>query len=362
MRPWSRNSIVRGVGGAVFLLTLMAPEPADACAFHTYLPERTAIDWIVDGQQVILARPDPENEFSYIMVERLRGQLESPDLTFLVDSSKRRRLAANPSDTVLFALNDGGQWTMVAYVDSEFRAIIDTVLSKSSTWKEGYSRERFTLFEHLQDHPDPDLSSLALREIDRAPYKLLKEMDLRIPVEELRENLWTPQGYPYQPIRVLLLGISGSESARTEIYDFIDRVADWDWANSLGAFATALIELDGPDGVSRLEKTFLVNTDQPLDNLEQVVEALAIQNGVGSRDLQLAIDAALERFLDIRPEGAALVARQFSSRDDWSQAGQLQKRLGDRRLQRSTELLSIAMYVAQARRANARVSESMPEN
>lgn len=364
MRRWINNPLAGTLAGAVLLFMLAAPEPVDACAFHTYVPERTAIDWVIDSRELILARPDPEDEFSYVMVERLNGRPESPDLPFLVDSVNRRRLAANPSDSVLFALGDDGRWEMVAYVDNDLRAIIDTVLSKSGSWKKGYNRERFALFEGLQDHSDPALRSLALREIDRAPYELLKEIDLRIPVEELRANLWTLQGYPYQPIRILLLGLSGSDVARTEIHGFMERAADRerDRVSNLGAFATALIELDGPSGITRLEETFLANTRQPLHNLEQVVEALAIHNGVGSRDLRNAIDAALKRFLDVRPEGAPLVARQFSSRGDWSQAGRLQKILGERHLHASVELLPVAVYVAQARRAYARGLEQTPVN
>jgi len=365
MRSWVNNSFTGALAGAVFLLMLTAPEPGDACAFHTYAPERTAVDWIIDSRELILARPDPEDEFSYVMAERLKGRLESPDLPFLVDSTNRRRLAANPADSVLFALDDDGQWKMIAYVDSELRAVIDTVLSRAESWKEaGYNRKRLALSEGLQDHADPALRSLALREIDRAPYELLREIDLRIPVEALRAGLWTLQGYPYQPIRALLLGLSGSDAARSEIHGFIDRVAsrERDRVNNLGAFATALIELDGPAGIARLEATFLANTSQSLYNLEQVVEALAIHNGVGSRGLRSSIDAALKRFLDARPEGAPLVARQFSSRGDWSQAARLRKILGERHLHGRIELLPVAVYVAQARRANARGSEQTPVN
>jgi hypothetical protein len=137
--------------------------------------------------------------------------------------------------------------------------------------------------------------------LDKAPYDLLRGIDLKIPVESLLADLWTVQGIAYQPIRVLLLGVSKDQAARSEIHRFIARAQDSDTSTNLGAFATALVEIDGPAGIERLEREMLRDPGQPLGKLEQIVEALAIHNGANSADVKDAIGAALERLVGARP-------------------------------------------------------------
>jgi hypothetical protein len=340
---------------AALLYAAPADRAAEACAFHLYAPEKTVVDWIIQADHLVVARNDPENPFSYMVTETLRDGGRTVTIDQLVDTNTRRRFASNPDDAMLFAHDsETGGWRSVAYLTPDFRQVVDRVRADMATWQPGYAAARFEMFAGLQDNPDAEVRRLAILEIDKAPYELLRGIDLRIPPDSLLAELWTPQGYPYQSIRILLLGLSGDDMARREIHAFVDRVAEWDWANNLGAFATALVEIDGPDGVARLEKAFLANPTQPLDKLEQVVEALAIHSGVGSVALRAEIGTTLDRFLRARPEAAPLVARQFGSRSDWSQAAVLQTLLQDNRLDSATGLMAVAVYVAQARDANAK--------
>jgi len=329
---------------------MIAAAPAAACSFHTYLPERTAVDWMVDSADLVLARPDPQNEFVYKPVDVLRGKAPETELGFLVDSVSRQKLASHPDEAVLFARGSDGAWNRVAYVDTAFREVMERVIAESPSWGAGVDPARFAIAAELHDHPDPKLRKLALRELDQAPYALLRDLDLRLPPDVLLRDFWTPQEYPYQPIRVLLLGLDDTEAARVAVRGFAERAAGSAWASNLGAYATALIEQDGAEGVALLEERFLADPRQPLDKLELVVEALAIQNGVGSPDLRDRISAALEGFVAARPEGAALVARQFFNYQDWSQAAPLAELMHERRIASSADLMAVAIYVAQARR------------
>lgn len=324
-----------------------------ACAFHYTKLERTAVDWLVGGDHVVLARPDPTNPFAFKVVRIIRGAEPVDAPPFLVDSVTRRKMAANPSDAVMFARDADGAWVRAAYVNSAFQPLISVVQSHAPEWSLAYTKGRFEVFEALQDHPDASLRQLALQEIDKAPYGMLRGMDLRIPGEDLIRQIWTRQGYAYQSIYVLLLGIDGSPAARREVHAFIDRVADWDWANNLGAFATALVELDGPAGIAKLDRVFLSDPDQPADKLEQVVEALAIHNGLGDLALKSRIAVALQNLAETRPDGAELIARQFLTRNDWTQAGLLETVLEERKQTAPLGLISVAVYVAQARAAGA---------
>ena len=334
---------------ALVAVAWLAGGPALSCAFHTYKPERTAVDWLIEARHLVLARPDPTNEFAYRVSRVIRSGTAIDKIPFLVSSQLRRRLAANPEDAVLFAAGDDAQWRQVAYVDPDFRRIMQAVENNAERWRTGYHPARVQMFAALQDHPNPALRDLSIRELDRAPYALLRRIDVRISPESLLEKLWTREGYPYQSIRVLFLGLTKSNKARSEIRAFIDRVANWDEARNLGAFATALIELDGSGGVARLEDSFLAQPSQPLQKIEQVIEALAIHNGVGALKMRKAIAAALERLVQARPGTAALVARQFAARNDWSQASWLKTRTQLDNIQGLADRLAVESYLARAK-------------
>jgi hypothetical protein len=327
---------------------------AAACAFHYTKPEKTAVDWVIETDHLVVARSDPANEFAYQVVETLRDGGRPVEISQMVDTGTRRMLAAHPGDSVLFAYDAGqGRFRSLAYLTPAYRSVIDAVQSARDTWGTGDDAARFRMFAALQDHPEPALRALALQEIDKAPYGLLRGMALTIPTDRLLADLWTVEGYPYQSIRILLLGLTDDPAARAEIHAFIDRTAPWDWANNLGAFATALVEMDGAEGVARLNEVVLSDPAQPLDKLEQVVEALAIHNGVGPDQTRAAIGQALDQLVQVRPEAAPLVARQFSSRNDWSRASGLETLVQQRRLANAADLLTVAVYVAQARGAGA---------
>jgi hypothetical protein len=191
-----------------------------------------------------------------------------------------------------------------------------------------------------------------ISEFDKMPYERLRTVDIRIPPQELLSELWTKQGYPYQAILVLLLGLSGDDAARAEVHAFIDRVEDWDWANNLGAFSAALVELDGAEGVEKLADRLLLDPGQPLEKLEEVVMALAAINRLAAPEVQTAIGLAISDFIALRPDGAEIVARQFAAVSDWSQAATLQPLVRQRSLSGLTGLLTVSVYLAQAREAN----------
>lgn len=348
----SVSSTRRRAAGAALagLLALMPVQAAQACAFHTDLPELSVADWLVDGPEVVLARPDPDNPYAFRLTEVIHSAGTPPEIDLLVSSELRRKLAMRPADEVLLA-NDGYGWRIVKYVDARFRPILRAVLAQAPGWGDGYPAERLEIFAALQDSPDADLRQLALMEIDKAPYGLLREMELRLSPEELLRELWLPQAYGYQPIRVLLLGLSDSARARDEVRSFLERVSEWEFANNLGAYATAEIELNGAAGVGFLQERYLSDPRQSLTNLEQVVEAMAIQHGVASAGLRTEIAAALSAFVAARPAGAALVARQFLTREDWSQGPLLARVMEEKRLTAAPDLLPVAIYVAQARGA-----------
>jgi hypothetical protein len=335
----------------VCLALALAPigPPVQACAFDFVKPEQTAIDRIVGARTLVLARPGPVDAFTYEVTDVLLGDTVSTQIPFLVDSGTRRRLAADPDLAVLFADDGSGVWHRLATVDATFRPVLDTALTHRADWASGYPDTRHDLIAGLQGDPDPALRSLVIAEFDRMPYAMLRGTDITLRADTLLAELWTPQHYTYQAIRVLLLGLSGDPAARAEIHAFFDRTARWDWATNLGAFAAALIEIDGAAGVHTLSDRLLLDPAQPLDKLDQAITALSVQNTVAPPEVRRAIAEAIADLVRARPAAGPLVARQFANRSDWSQADALLPLLREGHLTERAEVLTVFSYIAQAR-------------
>ncbi|WP_434053431.1 MAG: hypothetical protein RDA78_00550 [Roseibium sp.] len=325
------------------------PSGAGACSFHNYVPTKTAVDWVLTGRAAVLVRPDPENAFSYMVTEVLRGNSGMDAPPFLIDSATRTRLLQNRKDAVLFGLSENGSWIRIAYVKDDYRRALDAVVAKAPDWgKKDYHPERMQRFSNYLQHSDPELRKLALLEIDRAPYALLRQIKTDVPAAYLLELLRSREAYAYRPIVALLLGLNRSVEAQSVISDFIDRSADWAWAEHLGPFATALIEQEGVNGIARLE-SFLTDPGQPLTKLESVVEAMAIHHGVGTPSIREAVFNVLTSFARNRPGGSVLIARQFSQRQNWAFGASLEPLLETSGNLSSGSKLVVAAYVAQSR-------------
>lgn len=326
-------------------------QPATACAFDAALPERTEIDWVILSDHLVLSREDPDTPYAFKVTETLVDGGREPRLAEFLDAYTQRSLLANPEDAVLFGFDPLSQkWRRIAYLSPAYRAVVEQVIAKKSGWDPSFDPERFEIFSALQASPESALRDLALRELDKAPYDALRRIEVQIPVEDLLKQMQVPQAYAYIPIRALLLGLSGDEAARTKLRGYVETVAGWDrGTDHLGAFAAGLVEIDGAEGIARLEELILADTSQPLDKLEHIVQALAVHNGVASPDMRQEIAGALARLVAVRPEAAALIARRFGALEDWSQASRLSQLLQDRALRNAADLLQVAVYVAQAK-------------
>lgn len=323
---------------------------ASACAFHNYKPTKTMVDWLLHSDTVALARPNTENAFKYSVSAIYRGSDVATEIPFLIDSSTRRTLAENPNDGVLFGFNNGGVWRRIGYMNTQYRKIAETVLTRAEEWRSAeFHPDRFAFFANYQDHPDRTIRYLALQEIDRVPYKLLRTMNVRLSERDLMRSLKTMSEINYRSINVLLLGLKGTDTARSYVSQQMLRLAKSDLTSELGAVATALVELEGDKGVETLERLYLNNRTHSLTKLEVIIEALAIHNEIGTEEVRQAIARVLADFLSLRPNAAAIVARQFSSRQDWSFGPKLKALLASPAPMTASSRLIANVYVAQAR-------------
>jgi hypothetical protein len=245
------SNILRSLAAAI-VVGALCTFPAGACMFHANLPELTITDRLRFADAIILARDN--GSYGFEAVEALRGERDGVEIPELADTSTVRRLALNPDDAVLFAHDPNiGEWQRVAYVDDDMRPVLTELLAQIESWPVEYNGERFEFFAALHDYPDASIRQMAHLELDRAPYALLRTLRLRLDPHEIIRSLRVISAYQWLPFNYLLLGISGEEVARKELNRAIAAADQYTLANSLGPAATALIEIDGSEGLARLE-------------------------------------------------------------------------------------------------------------
>lgn len=292
-------------------------QSASACAFHGYTPNPTLVDVLLATEQVVVARPSRLNPSRYTTVETLAGPPVS-DIPISVAPTTRALLAGRPTSTVLLA-RDGpyGPWLEIAILDDRYRAFITKVLHRQSELLLGGDDKRLRLFADLLNDPNPDIRRLALQELDRVPYGALK--GLRLPeIQNLRQDLETGEE-DLTPIRILLAGLSRDRSFAPLLSEKLD-TAIQNEVPYLGAYATAIIELEGQDAVQDILERHLKAQDLSAPTREKLLQALAIQYKTTSGATRRVIAQGVADLLRDSPELGNVASRQFGFQSRWNLA------------------------------------------
>lgn len=332
--------------GVVLMTTSVSP-----CGFHNYTPQPTLVDRLLGSDDIVLARPSSENPFRYEPVELLEGRIEYVEIPQLVDSTSRRRFALSSEAKMLFARDSTyGPWQQLAFVDAAFEPVLRTVMDRLSSWEMGDDEDRFSYFASILDHPDQRLHTMALRELDLAGYNLLRELSPTVDSVKLRERIDDPREADLKPIRILLLGLSGDENVASWLRDGLrDSVVAG--GQYIGAFATALIELNGAEAVRYIAASYLTDLGVPRYSRELLVEALALHGQAEDLATGAAVSEAIESALWIDPGLAGPVARQFGSRGVWSQMAVLSMTLMQNALDSADDRQDVIQYLTLAAEA-----------
>jgi hypothetical protein len=301
-------------------LAALVPAPVLACLVCITLPELTIADRVIEAETVVLARENPARPFSYAPVEQLRGEASPEPIPFLVDSTMRRRLAADPDAAVLF-VREGASWVQLAFVEASVRAMLDHILEAAPVWDaEQDHGERFAFFAERHDHPNETIRLLALAEISRAPYAQIRSMTPRLARAEIARILRDPKWVEWAPIHILFLGLSDDPDDHAFVRRMTRLAAERGMRSHLGAWATALVEIDGPPAIDWLETAYFADPDRGIEELRQVVTALAVLAEGGEPDLEPRIAAAFRSLARDRPALAGDAAKHLATLGDWSQA------------------------------------------
>ena len=84
----------------------------NACVICVPYPTKTAADYLVDSDTVVLARENPDKPWSYVPVETLKGEMTLSPIDHFLNSTTRRMLEIHPERGVVFVRDaaDKTEW------------------------------------------------------------------------------------------------------------------------------------------------------------------------------------------------------------------------------------------------------------
>jgi hypothetical protein len=327
------------VFAALALGLAVTVSPAAACSVCIDLPDDTLTDRIWDADTVALGRSDPANPFAYRIVETLSGGTEVP-VGYLVNSIERRRMASDPEHVTLLLHGSDG-WRIDGHGGAELVALARQILAQEATWgDEAIDPDRIAAFVARQAHSDPAIRRLALAELARAPYALLRGIEVTLDPDWLAAMTTDATWYAWQPILVQLMGLHTDPAAHALVR-----------ANALSAQPTdsvpwliALIEIDGAAGIAR------ILAENPEGEAASAAAAALVAHADPEHEHALAVGAALRQLALSDPRVAAECIPGLRALGETSVAPDIERMLAEGRVADPRGAFALRSYIAAARR------------
>lgn len=302
----------------ILVAVLLGAAPARACPVCIALPQDTLADRLLAAETVVLARPPADAPFSYVPVRRLAGagHDDLPAIPFLADSTTRRRLAQDTDAGTLLAHTPGDGWHLLSYGDAAMVSLARAILSEGRRWRGEDDPRRFAFFADRLGDAHAATHRLALAEIGRAPYALIRGIEPATAFETLTRLLADRNEIPYRQVRILLLGLHDDPRAAAAVRDAIDDAAQHGTATDLGAWVVAYVERDGAAAVADVAARLLAAA--PAKVREAAIDGLAVQGRGGRPALREVIVRAL---LDAAERDSRAAAAAAGPLADWGAWG-----------------------------------------
>ncbi|MCF6119805.1 hypothetical protein L2449_23500 [Mesorhizobium muleiense] len=295
---------------AAFLLTAT---PAHACVLCMPYPKVTNADQVVGSGTAVFARENPTRPFSYAVLETFKGRYDGSAIPLFLDSTTARALQLYPALQVILVQNGpGGAWRALGMAGREYQSVMRQV----AQWDKGSKTlaERAAFFATYLRHEDRRLAELAFLEVARAPYATLRDLKTRVARDDIYRIVNDLFHVEWHGLYILMLGMSDRPDDIAFVRGKLKTAAEYGLTISLGAYATALIEMTGADGVTQLAEEYFVEPGRSNAELLEIVKALSVQGTGGAVELRSAIIEAYGRLLAHHPELAGNVANDLS---DW---------------------------------------------
>ena len=300
-RPSTRHLLL------VACLVVASSSGLDACSVCLPFPVKSAADYLIESEIVVFAREDPDNPFSYVMVEILKGSQGFTSIDHFVDSSTRRRLKANDKHVVVFVRPSADQpWRSLGIANAEYQQIVQRILVFSTEWngKNG-SLKRSEFFLPLFGHENRTISELAYLELGRAPYSVIKKFARVISHDDLRPVLARREYLEWRSLAILLLSQNADEQDREIIESSFHGCQTFSLTTNLAAWATAYIEINGLSAVEEIDATYLSVANRTDAEVRAIIAALSVHGQESSivRDrIRLSYANALKMYPALTPE------------------------------------------------------------
>lgn len=280
-REWASTAVWR-VAAAVCLLSTAAPV-GEACPICPPLPVKTTADWVIDSDDVLFAREDAAQPFTWHVVEVLKGQREvNADGPFL-NSSVRSQLKSNSDCVALLVRPGAGQpWRCLGTVNAEHRQIIQRIVAFSAEWQgtDGQAK-RLEYFLTLFGHEDRSVFEMAYLELSRAPYAMIKRIGPQVSAQDFRHILSRREYAEWRSAAILMLAQKPDENRDWIARSFAD-CCQLSLTNNLAAWAAAWIEVNGDDAIHEIETAYLRDSRRSAEEIQAVMQALALHGVHGS--------------------------------------------------------------------------------
>jgi hypothetical protein len=295
---------------AAFLLTAT---PAHACVLCLPYPQVTNADHVIGSGTAVFARENRARPFSYVVLETLKGRYDGSAIPLFLDSTTARALKLNPALRVILVQGSpGGAWRALGMAGREYQSVMREVAQWDKVSKTPADRAMF--FAPYLRHEDRRLAELAFLEVGRAPYATLRDLKTSVARDDIYRVINDFFHVEWHGLYILMLGTLDRPDDIAFVRGKLKTAAKYGLTTNLAAYATALIEMTGADGVTQLADEYFVEPGRSNGELLEIVKALSVQGTGGAAELRASIIDAYGGLLAVHPELAGYVANDLF---DW---------------------------------------------
>ncbi len=220
-------------------------------------------------------------------------------------------------------------------------------------------RARVALVVPHLDDPEPLVADLASAELGAAPYAALRVAKPYLDTAALRRCLADPELTARQPLRLLLLGISGNAQDAVALEQRLE--ATWQSGDTvdLAAMLAADMELRGVARVAWVESKYLADPKRSTLEIQAALLALSVQGGSNGVIPRERVIQSYRIFMKKHPEIAGYVAPDLAAWQYWDAVPEYLALLKSEVRQQYPSRLAILAYLQQS--PNARAAGFSPE-
>lgn len=285
-----------------------------ACTLCLGFPEKTAVDYLLESDCVVLAREDKDQPYSYCPHTTLKGNPAGEPIDLLLDSATRRLLQVEPDRNVVLVRDSRSrQWRSLGIATRPYEDLIRRLVVISETWRGAPGADRrWEFFLPRFGDQDPSIRQLAYLEMGRAPYHAIRQLGRVADRDDYIPMLTDPKYLEWRSLAILLLAQSDSPQDQQLVRDSFHAASRFGMTMNLAAWAAAVIEVDGESAIRMIEEEHFQRSGKSSEALPEILRALSMQGSDGGTELQDRIVYSYRLLIENSPQLAGQVAEDMS--------------------------------------------------